>query len=106
MSLRLFVQLYERRSTVGLTDDDADTDKSQRRTHTATSPPPSSERIPFLQGYADRRPFIIDLESTNGTHVNDQEVPKSRYYELRSSDVIKFGTSSREYVLLHEDASA
>lgn len=32
------------------------------------------------------RPFIIDLDSTNGTHVNDQEIPKSRYYELRNSD--------------------
>ncbi|ORX40621.1 SMAD/FHA domain-containing protein [Kockovaella imperatae] len=52
------------------------------------------------------KPFIIDLDSTNGTHVNDQEIPKSRYYELRNSDVIKFGTSSREYVLLHEDASS
>ncbi|WVR07718.1 hypothetical protein IAU60_004760 [Kwoniella sp. DSM 27419] len=52
------------------------------------------------------KPFIIDLESTNGTYVNDIEVPKSRFYELRGSDVIKFGTSSREYVLLSEDASA
>ncbi|WWC64627.1 uncharacterized protein I303_107238 [Kwoniella dejecticola CBS 10117] len=51
------------------------------------------------------KPFIIDLESTNGTYVNDVEIPKSRYYELRGSDVIKFGTSSREYVLLAEDAS-
>ncbi|KIR29328.1 smad nuclear-interacting protein 1 [Cryptococcus deuterogattii 99/473] len=33
------------------------------------------------------KPFIIDLESTNGTFVNDIEVPKSRYYELRASDV-------------------
>jgi hypothetical protein len=29
---------------------------------------------------------VIDLDSTNGTHVNDQEIPKSRYYELRNSD--------------------
>jgi len=32
------------------------------------------------------RPFVIDLDSTNGTHVNDKEIPKSRYYELRNSD--------------------
>lgn len=32
------------------------------------------------------RPFIIDLESTNGTFVNDIEIPRSRYYELRASD--------------------
>jgi smad nuclear-interacting protein 1 len=32
------------------------------------------------------RPFIIDLESTNGTHVNGEAIPTSRYYELRASD--------------------
>ncbi|KAJ3842813.1 SMAD/FHA domain-containing protein [Lentinula raphanica] len=51
------------------------------------------------------KPFIIDLESTNGTHVNDDKIPASRYYELKLNDVIKFGTSNREYVLLHDDAS-
>ena len=72
------------------------------------------------------RPFIIDLESTNGTHVNREAIPTSRYYELRASDgpfsithpalctgsliyvysaVIKFGDSPREYVLLHDEAS-
>ncbi|KAJ4491546.1 SMAD/FHA domain-containing protein [Lentinula edodes] len=51
------------------------------------------------------KPFIIDLESTNGTHVNDNKIPASRYYELKLNDVIKFGTSNREYVLLHDDAS-
>ncbi|WWD19598.1 hypothetical protein CI109_104060 [Kwoniella shandongensis] len=63
-----------------------------------------SEKNEFGDVTTSIKPFIIDLESTNGTYVNDQEIPKSRYYELRSSDVIKFGTSSREYVLLHEDA--
>src|ERR1700722_10435568 len=33
-----------------------------------------------------RRPFIIDLESTNGTHVNDEAIPVSRYYELKPTD--------------------
>ncbi|KAF7365039.1 SMAD/FHA domain-containing protein [Mycena venus] len=51
------------------------------------------------------KPFIIDLESTNGTHVNDEAIPVSRYYELKASDVIKFGQSTREYVLLHEEAT-
>ncbi|KAJ7928053.1 smad nuclear interacting protein 1, partial [Mycena leptocephala] len=51
------------------------------------------------------KPFIIDLESTNGTHVNDEAIPVSRYYELKASDVIKFGQSTREYVLLHDDAT-
>lgn len=47
-------------------------------------------------------PFVIDLESVNGTMVNGKRIPTSRYYELRQSDIIKFGHSSREYVLLHD----
>lgn len=34
----------------------------------------------------DDRPFIIDLESANGTTVNDEQIPTSRYYELKSND--------------------
>ncbi|KAL1924495.1 uncharacterized protein VTP21DRAFT_4149 [Calcarisporiella thermophila] len=48
------------------------------------------------------KPFIIDLESTNGTYVNGERIPGSRYYELKMKDVLKFGFSTREYVLLHE----
>lgn len=46
------------------------------------------------------RPYLIDLESANGTKVNGEEAPKGRYMELMQNDVIKFGLSSREYVLL------
>ncbi|PWN47463.1 SMAD/FHA domain-containing protein [Violaceomyces palustris] len=48
------------------------------------------------------KPFLIDLESANGSLVNDQEIPPSRYYELVNGDTLKFGASSREYVLLDE----
>lgn len=51
------------------------------------------------------KPFIIDLESTNGTKVNDEAIPPARYYELHLNDVITFGLSDREYVLLHDGAS-
>ncbi|RWS13406.1 smad nuclear-interacting protein 1-like protein [Dinothrombium tinctorium] len=47
-------------------------------------------------------PYIIDLESANGTFLNNQRLEARRYYELLEKDVIKFGYSSREYVLLHE----
>ncbi|ELU45817.1 smad nuclear interacting protein 1 [Rhizoctonia solani AG-1 IA] len=50
------------------------------------------------------KPFVIDLESTNGTMVNDDTIPVSRFYELKPSDVVKFGESTREYVLLHDNA--
>ncbi|CAA7261416.1 unnamed protein product [Cyclocybe aegerita] len=51
------------------------------------------------------KPFVIDLESTNGTIVNDETIPAARYYELKAGDVIKFGLSTKEYVLLHDEAS-
>jgi smad nuclear-interacting protein 1 len=48
------------------------------------------------------RPYIIDLESANGTFVNNKKIDSRKYVELLEKDVIKFGFSSREYVLLHE----
>ncbi|XP_067862545.1 smad nuclear-interacting protein 1 [Heptranchias perlo] len=48
------------------------------------------------------RPYIIDLGSANGTYLNNQRIEAQRYYELREKDVLKFGFSSREYVILHE----
>ncbi|MBW0496239.1 hypothetical protein O181_035954 [Austropuccinia psidii MF-1] len=49
------------------------------------------------------KPFIIDLESANGTKVNNEKIPASRFYELQSGDVIKFGMSTREFVLIPEE---
>lgn len=50
------------------------------------------------------RPYIMDLGSTNKTFINDSPIEPHRYYELREKDTIKFGNSSREYVLLHENS--
>ncbi|KAG2216095.1 hypothetical protein INT45_010243 [Circinella minor] len=47
------------------------------------------------------KPFIIDLGSTNGTFLNGDQIPSTRFVELRMKDVLKFGESTREYVLLH-----
>ena len=46
-------------------------------------------------------PYVIDLNSANGTYVNNQRIDPQRYVELMEKDVVKFGFSSREYVLLH-----
>ncbi|KAK8261151.1 hypothetical protein V6Z12_D13G167200 [Gossypium hirsutum] len=51
------------------------------------------------------RPYIMDLGSTNKTFINDNPIEPQRYYELFEKDTIKFGNSSREYVLLHENSS-
>lgn len=48
------------------------------------------------------KPYIIDLESANGTYVNNHRIEARSYVELLEKDVVKFGYSSREYVLLHE----
>jgi len=48
------------------------------------------------------KPYIMDLESTNGTFLNGTRVDPMRYIELLERDVLKFGNSSREFVLLHE----
>ena len=45
------------------------------------------------------RPYVLDLESANGTTVNEDPIPGAKYVELRDKDVVKFGHSSREYVM-------
>jgi len=50
------------------------------------------------------RPYIIDLGSSNGTYLNNQRIDPQKYVELMEKDMLKFGYSSREYVLLHENS--
>lgn len=50
------------------------------------------------------RPYVIDLESANGTFINNKKIESKKYIELIEKDVLKFGFSSREYVLLHENS--
>ena len=45
------------------------------------------------------RPYVLDLESANGTNVNEDSIPQAKYVELRDKDIVKFGHSSREYVM-------
>ncbi|KAG5979114.1 hypothetical protein E4U55_005549 [Claviceps digitariae] len=46
------------------------------------------------------KPYLIDLESANGTILNHDKVPDSRYLELRDKDMVQFGHSTREYVIM------
>jgi len=41
------------------------------------------------------KPYIIDLESANGTMVGKVRVPERRYLELKEGDLIMFGLSTR-----------
>ena len=44
----------------------------------------------------------MDLESTNGTSLNEEPVDGAKYYELRDKDIIKFGSCPTEYVLMRQ----
>ena len=46
------------------------------------------------------KPYLIDLESANGSRLNGEKVEASRYVELVDGDVVAFGDSEREYVLM------
>lgn len=54
--------------------------------------------------YGDRlgkvKPYVIDLESANGTFLNGERIEESRFVEIRDKDLIKFGESTREYVVM------
>jgi len=46
------------------------------------------------------KPYLIDLESANGTKLNGKLIDTSRYVQLVDGDVISFGDSEREYVMM------
>ena len=45
----------------------------------------------------------MDLESTNGTLLNKEKIEAARYYELKPHDVLNFGLSKRDYVVMKVD---
>lgn len=46
------------------------------------------------------RPYLLDLESANGTELNGERLEGSRYFEIRDKDMMKIGLSEREYVFM------
>ncbi|KAK0268219.1 hypothetical protein LTS00_017614 [Friedmanniomyces endolithicus] len=46
------------------------------------------------------KPYLIDLDSANGTKLNGKKVDGSKFVELLDGDVVAFGDSEREYVLM------
>lgn len=48
--------------------------------------------------------ILLFSDSANGTFVNNKKIDPRRYVELLERDVVKFGFSQREYVLLHENS--
>ena len=72
--------------------------------------PPEARKAPastaawrlYVFGHREAKvaPYIIDLDSANGTSVNGDRIPDRRFVELRNKDLIRFGLSTREYVLM------
>eukprot|EP00929_Paragymnodinium_shiwhaense_P075708 TRINITY_DN38738_c0_g1_i1.p1 TRINITY_DN38738_c0_g1~~TRINITY_DN38738_c0_g1_i1.p1 ORF type:complete len:303 (+),score=78.12 TRINITY_DN38738_c0_g1_i1:74-982(+) len=58
-----------------------------------------------LSPKGDVRPYLMDLESKNGTFLNGKKVEAARYTEIREGDALKFAMSSREYVILHSGSA-
>ncbi|ODQ81388.1 hypothetical protein BABINDRAFT_25537, partial [Babjeviella inositovora NRRL Y-12698] len=48
------------------------------------------------------RPYVIDLESINGTYLNEneKELPVARFVELINGDVLRFGDYEGEFVVV------
>lgn len=44
--------------------------------------------------------YLIDLESANGTFLNGEKIEQARYVECLNNDVVRFGESEREFVIL------
>uniref|UniRef100_A0AC34FW40 FHA domain-containing protein n=1 Tax=Panagrolaimus sp. ES5 TaxID=591445 RepID=A0AC34FW40_9BILA len=65
--------------------------------------------LPYTKVTGERsrrtKPYIIDLESANGTFLNEDKLEPTRYYELKHGDEIKFGFSSRSFVVLNATAA-
>jgi len=46
------------------------------------------------------KPYLIDLDSSNGTMLNGSRIVPSRFIEIQTGDVMTVGKSEREYVFV------
>ncbi|SCU88157.1 LADA_0E08526g1_1 [Lachancea dasiensis] len=52
--------------------------------------------IQFRHRNGQLKAFVIDLDSSNGTLLNDNTLPRARYVELKSEDVLRFSTAESD----------
>ncbi|CEP62080.1 Pml1p LALA0_S04e07316g [Lachancea lanzarotensis] len=62
--------------------------------------------IQFRNKNDQLKAYVIDLDSSNGTLLNDVALPRARYVELKNQDVIRFSThdSDSDYFLVFTSA--
>lgn len=68
--------------------------------HIVTATTTEDDLAAPLTHRATVKPYIIDLESSNGTQLNGAPLAPSRYVELRHKDILTFAGSEREYVVM------
>ena len=61
--------------------------------------PTISRRHAVLQNKDTGDLFIYDLGSTHGTFVNKKLIPKNSYVKLSQGDMLKFGQSTRWFIV-------
>ena len=85
--------------------------KDKRVAHILVNHPSCSRQHSVIQYREDKstdengkivievKPYIMDLESTNGTFINKSKIESSKYYEIKNYDIINFGFSTRDYII-------
>lgn len=68
--------------------------------HPSCSKQHAAIQFRFVKGQCN--PYIIDLDSANGTSLNREKIEPRRYYQLLEKDVINFGYSTKDYVVMSE----
>jgi smad nuclear-interacting protein 1 len=61
----------------------------------------SSSAIGEERLHAPIVPYVVDLDSTNGSKLNGEALTGSQYYELLHGDKMQFGFSSRKFVMIN-----
>lgn len=46
------------------------------------------------------KPYIFDLNSTNGTYLNGVKINDNKYYELNENDILNFGHLKLDFVIM------
>lgn len=57
--------------------------------------------IQFLQKDGDVNPYVIDLNSTNSTLLNNFKLEPQKYHQLKHKDLLNFGDLKIDFVVIN-----